>query len=776
MGTRTRLRGKILLALAGILLLRFGWLYWKAGRVVARESWEVPSVVFGRPAAIHPGDPVDSLRLPDRLRRLGYRKVPGDPDRPGTWSEAEGRILLNLREFRRGEEFTPPGRAELRIAGGAVESILSGSGAEREELLLEPEEVARILGPGMESRRLVPLAAAPAHLRDAVLAAEDARFYRHHGLDFVGIARAAWANLRKLRFAQGGSTITQQLAKNFFLTPKKSLVRKIREAELALILEIRYSKDRILEAYLNKIYLGQEGPRGIYGVEEASRFYFSKGVSDLSLSESALLAALIRSPRRYSPFSAPAAAKERRDWILGRMASLGKIPPREKDRAVRLPVRVNPRKVPVRFAEYYVDFLERRVEEATGEADLSRRGYRIHSAMDPVHQEAAEKAVREGLAEISRRVAPGRRGRKADGEPLQAALAALDPRTGEITAIVGGRGYGETQYDRATDARRQPGSAFKPFVLLAAMEKAARGEGTATLATPLSGDPVTLQTPQGPWSPANFEGKTYGTVTVRTMIEQSVNTAAVRLALDTGLEEVVGAARAAGIESPLSAVPSVALGSYVVTPLELARAYATLAAGGIRPEAFALKSLSAEDGDALLTVRPNREPALDPRAAYLVTSALAGAVDRGTGFPARAAGLTFPVAGKTGTTDDYRDSWFVGYTPDLVCAVWVGLDSDRPAGLTGASGALEIWTRFLKTVYPSGTGRDFPVPDGISSVEIDPATGGIATLECPERVPEAFLSELVPTETCSLHPGNPLVESFRGGWRRLRDFLGDLFR
>lgn len=769
MGLKRFFRPAVLLpAAAGLLLLHALYVYYKVGAGMARDSWEVPSILYGRPTRIRPGDSLENLRLHERLRRLSYKKVTGTPGAGGTWSEEPGRIRIHVRDFRRGGIRESGFTAELGIREGRVASIATADGAPLEEALLEGEEVGRIYGPGNESRRLVPLSAIPRRLQDAVLAAEDARFYSHFGIDFIGVARALAANLKAFRIAQGGSTITQQLAKNFFLTSEKSLWRKVREAELALVMEFRYSKRQILESYLNKIYFGQDGARGIYGVEEASRFYFSKSAGDLSLEEAALLAGIIRSPGRYSPYRMPAGARERRNWVLSRMARLGMIGKAESEKASRAPVRTVGKRPPARHAAYFADYVQRFAEDGIGDAKLYRAGYRIYTSLDPYHQAAAEDAVARGLAEIGG-------GKDAGDDPLEAALVAVDPATGELTAMVGGRGYGDTQFNRAADARRQAGSAFKPFVLLAAMEQAAAGKGKATLASPLSGEPLSVPVPGGTWTPANFEGKAYGTITVRRAIEESVNTAAVRLALETGLKEVVAAARNAGIASPLSPVPSLALGSFEVTPIELAYAYATLAAGGKRHDPFPLHAILGPADEPVYAGNPDVRQAVDPRAAWLVTAALEGVVDRGTGRSARPA-IRFPVAGKTGTTDNYRDSWFAGYTPEVVCVVWVGTDAGRDTGLSGAAGALRIWSRFMRSIYPAAGPRAAEPPPGIATAVIDPGSGFPATSACPERITESFLEGTIPPESCPLHPVHPLAETFRKGLRGIGDFFRNLFR
>ncbi|MGA6992673.1 MAG: PBP1A family penicillin-binding protein [Candidatus Deferrimicrobiaceae bacterium] len=765
-------RRTLLAALAGIFLLHVAYLYVKVGTGLARDAWDVPSILYGRPATIRPGDLVDNLGLRDRLDRLSYRKVPGSADKPGTWSGEQNRVTIHTRGFRTGDVARPAVQVAIGLSEGRVATLETSSGAPLDELVLEPEEIARILGPKMESRRLVSLAAMPMHLRNAVLAAEDSRFYTHFGIDIIGVARALRENLRRMRIVQGGSTITQQLAKNFFLTPKRSFWRKIREAELAILIELRFSKEEILAAYLNKIYFGQEGPRGIYGVEDAADFYFSKSVGDLTLEEAALVAGIIRSPHRYSPLRMADASRSRRDWVLSRMAALGMITKNEEQRARRTPLRTNPRRVPVHIAEYYVDYIERAAEETLGPERLSRTGYRFYTSLDLSHQAAAERAVAAGLAEL--RGGKALPGKKED--PLQAALVAVDPATGELTAMVGGRGYGETQFNRAADARRQPGSAFKPFVLLAAMEQAVNGKGKITLASRISGEPISFKGSDGTWTPANFEGKEYGEISIRRMVEESVNTATVRFAFDVGLPDVIAAARGAGVTSPIRPLPSLALGSFEVTPVELAYAYATIASGGTRFRPFTLRAVTDSEGGLLRTEVPMQEEAVDPRAAYLVTYALEGVLDRGTGHAARLAGIDFPAAGKTGTTDAYRDSWFAGYTPDLVCVVWVGRDSGDPTGLTGSSGALTIWTRFMKSVYPAGGRFAFAPPPGITIAEIDPESGYLATSACPESFPEAFPDDLVPGQTCPLHPSHPIVDSVRKGWHGVIDFFNDLFR
>jgi len=752
-----------------VLLFHGGLLYIKLGNDFAGDSWEIPSILYGRPTKIRVGDHLENLRFEERLQRLSYTKVSGTPDRPGTYSMEPKRVRIFTRGYRIYELPSSGGPAELEIRDGRVISIVTRAGNPLEMVRLEPEEIARILGPKRESRRLIPLSSIPDSMKNAVIASEDARFYSHRGIDFVGIARATLTNLKNRRFVQGGSTITQQVAKNFFLSPKKTILRKLREAELAIILELRFTKNEILEMYLNKIYFGQDGTVGIYGIEEAARFYFSKEASDLTLEESALLAGIIRSPNRYSPLKDKRAAKERRNTVLAQMRRMGMISEDELRNTSTSLLSIRPNPAKPRLASYFMDYIQRITADELGDEELYRTGYRFNTTLDPLLQSLAEKAVVEGLAEINKTL-------PSSGEPLQAALVAVDPATGDMLAMVGGREYGITQFNRAASARRQPGSAFKPFVLLTAMRQTTEGRGEITLSTMISSEPITFQTTQGPWTPANFDGKTYGNISVRTAIENSVNTATVRLADEVGLDEVVKTARAAGITSRLPAMPSMPLGSFEVTPLELAYAYTTIASRGIRFDPFPLFSITNADGGIISEKKVRRERAIDPRAAYLTACAMEGTIERGTGRIAKALGIRFPASGKTGTTNDNRDSWFVGFTPDIVCAVWIGYDSEADTKLTGARGALRIWSRFMRSVYPEAEPAVLGPPDGVELVEIDPASGFLATSECTRKFKEAYLAGTAPKDTCPIHPANPVANTFRKGFKSLGDYFRSLFK
>ncbi|MEN6331830.1 MAG: PBP1A family penicillin-binding protein [Smithella sp.] len=762
----------LLFLVVGALLAaasHLGYMYFKVGREVAEKAGEAPAVFYGSPTHIRKGDHLENLRFTERLQKLSYKRMQGKPTEAGTYSIARDSIRIYLRNNGSEKKSFPNGAVKIVVQAGRVVSLLSPDGSLLDSICLEPEEIGRIMGPQMESRRPVSLAAVSPYLQKAVVASEDARFYSHIGVDVIAIGRALLINLKERRFAQGASTITQQLARNFFLSPQKTLGRKLRELEMALVLEMRFSKQQILEMYLNKIYFGQEGLRGIYGIEEAAGFYFSKPAKDLSLEESALLAGIIRSPRRYADIRDSSAARERRNAVLVRMRKLNMIREEEFQLASRKPVQLQQRKIPARLSSYFVDYIQRITAEELGGEKLYRTGYRYYTTLDSIQQAAAEEAVTRGIEEIDRFAL------RAD-EPLQAALVAVNPTTGAMTAMVGGRSYGQSHFNRAVDAKRQPGSAFKPFVLLAALVQSVQGKANRTLSTLVSGEPISLPTPEGIWTPVNFEGKTYGKITIRKTIEDSVNTATVRLANDIGFQEVLNTARTAGITSPLSPVPSMVLGSFEVTPMELAYAFTTIASGGIRFERYSLYSVNTASEDPILVRKVHQQRVFDSRATYLAGHAMEGVLTRGTAKESKAMGINFPASGKTGTTNGNRDSWFVGYTPDVVCAVWVGYDSGADTGLTGAKGALRIWTRFMRTLYSRSAPHAAIVPQGIETALIDPDSGLLATNECPQKLREAYLQGTAPKETCPLHPENAVVKTIRKGMRGVGDFFRNLFK
>jgi penicillin-binding protein 1B len=720
-----------------------------------------PTRLYARPLVLEPGTVVSAERVRRALDRLGYRSARSDID-PGEYRLGDTEWRIGQRPFVGPDGPEPGGLVVIRLdRDGAVRRLADAKGNRLDRVVLEPEPIGTALNGDAEDRVPVRLTDVPDHLVQAVLAVEDQRFLAHSGLDFRRIVGAALANVRARRVAEGGSTITQQLARNLYLSARRSPLRKLREVAIALALEARYDKTQILEAYLNEIYLGQDGAVAIRGVGRAAQFYFGKNAADLSVAEAALLAGMIRGPNLYSPVRNPDTARERRDLVLRLMAEQGRIDRSAAERAARSPLRAAPHPRPVPTGRYFQDYALGRMRDEGLRAN-GDRGLAVFTTLDADLQRAAEGAVRDGLASVERGVLRGRR-----TAPLQAALVALDPRSGETLAMVGGRDYGASQFNRATQARRQPGSAFKPIVALTALARSTTPDGPAfTLASVVEDEPLAVQTPAGLWEPANYDNGFRGQVTVREALEQSLNVPFARIGLAVGPERIVATAKALGITSRLHAVPSLALGASEVTPLELVRAYGVLAAGGLRADTRAL--LAAVDARGRVDRAATRAPAraFDPAESYLVTSALEGAVERGTGRGLRAQGVWAPLAGKSGTSSDWRDGWFIAYTPSLVVGVWVGYDDARSIGLTGSRVALPIVARFLRTALDDERGEEFPVPDGIEVAEVDPSSGLLAGWSCGGEQ-EVFLEGTAPTQRCESSWG-------AGRWLARLDQLRDL--
>jgi penicillin-binding protein 1B len=576
------------------------------------------------------------------------------------------------------------------------------------------------LNPSLQEQRdPVELRRMPQSLVDAVLAVEDQRFYEHHGLDPRRIAGALVANIKAGGVSEGGSTITQQLAKNLFLSAGRTPLRKIREAALATMLEIRYTKQQILETYLNEIYLGQDGAVAIHGVGAASRYYFGKAVSRLSLAESALLAGMIRSPNRLAPTRHAEDAGDRRNLVLGLMVAQKRIAAPEADRARN--ARVSARHYPLTSidARYFRDFVASSTKD-----NLPDRGAAIYTTLDATLQRSAERAIARGLSRLR---LPG----------AQAALVAIDPRTGDVLAMVGGRDYGLSQYNRATDAQRQPGSAFKPVVALAALEGSADRAPAFTLASVLQDEPLTVPTPQGDWQPLDYDGAFRGPVTFRQALEQSLNIPFARIGLAIGPARIASTAHRLGVTSKLNAVPSLALGSSEVTLLELVRAYGVLAAQGNIATTRTIVGRRDRDGAQHEAPAASVTRVADPAAAFLVTSALQGVVQRGTGRGLDVSRFDGDIAGKTGTSNDWRDAWFIAYSPTIVVGVWVGYDDGRSLRLSGGSAAVPMVADFF-TIADATQGESFEVPDGVETSYVSAGDWG----SCGER--EYFLTGTAP--------------------------------
>lgn len=733
---------------AALALLAAGsavlWPFWKLSSRFDELTFRQPSRLYAQAVELAAGRLYPVERVIQDLRGEGYREEGGEGALPaGRYHRTGDGLVVHLRSFAMPAGGKGGGLLQIAYRGGRI-ARLWVDGHERQAAQLEPPLLASYYGPDTLERRPVGLDDVAEDLVAAVIAAEDESFFSHTGFSASGIVRALWVNVRGGQIRQGGSTLTQQLVKNLYLTQQRTLVRKGRELVLALMLEMRYPKREILTAYLNEIYLGRSGGVNLVGMGAAARAYFGKDASQLTLAEAATLAGMIRAPAAYSPAGHADRARERRNWVLHRLADLGRVDKRRIDEALASPLVVAPEAVVRRRAPYFADAAEAEAAKRFKIEDLADGGYTLFSTLRWHDQQAAQAAVEAGLAAAEKGYEKG----KDAPEPLQAALVSIDPRDGGILAYLGGRRYDQSQFDRVSQAFRQPGSAFKPVVYAAAFE-----ERTASPASFLEDEPLTVRLGSRSWSPKNDDGSFHGLVTVRTALEHSYNPATTRLALQTGLPRIVKLAHAMGITSEMQPYPAVALGAATIAPVELATAYATLATGGVRPPVHGLVSILDARGKPLAgAALPAPERVVSPQTAFLVTSLLQGVLLRGTGRGVDVA-LRGELAGKTGTTNDRRDSWFAGYAPERTTVVWVGYDDNSSTRLSGARAALPMWSRFTLAVAPPGGFSTFPQPPGIATAVIDPATGMLATEYCPEVFTEVFRAGEVPSELCNLHQG-----------------------
>jgi penicillin-binding protein 1B len=741
----------LLLALVGYSTLTLS----RFERVEARRA----TYVYAGPQPLVAGVNVRRVDLAGTLARLKYVESRDAPAAPGQYRRAGTAWEIHLR----GGGGVGAQRVRIEVHDDRITRV-TRDGNDIGAATLEPEILASADDRPGEEHRPVRLGDVPLVLLNAVLAAEDHRFFEHGGLDARGVIRAAWANFRAGRVMQGGSTITQQLVKNRLLGARRTYMRKVNEAWLATLVEWRYSKEQILEAYLNEIYLGQRGGLAIRGVGAAARAYFRKEIHQLTAADAALLAGMVRAPNSYSPAVNPERARARRDVVLTRMRELGMLSAADWQTAHAQPVRVPPAATTAQPAPYFTDYVRLELEQRFGDVG-DNVGASVYTTLDLSLQRFAEGAVVRGLDRLETRVPRLRRDEPA--RRLQAALVALDPATGEIRALVGGRDYQASQFNRAALAHRQPGSAFKPFVYLAAL-RARGGPPALTAASMVEDSPITLTVGRNTWSPRNYHDRYEGVVTVRRALEQSLNAATIRVAETVGLPAVIETARTLGLAGELEPVPAMALGTFEATPIELARAYLPIVNGGVRP--WGVTAVRAvRDRDGAVDPVDAEEPAavITPAEAYLLTSLLEGVITSGTGASARALGVSGSVAGKTGTTNDGRDAWFVGYAPRLLVVVWVGFDGGDAHGLSGAEAALPIWADFMRQAVDAYPQPAFTVPSGIAFADIDLTNGQLANRFCPATGRETFLTGTEPPP-CREHGG--VGDQISDWWKRLREW------
>ena len=734
-------------------LMAFTYLYVTYSNLIDEKLKAGPfpstSALYAAPRTITVGDESSASELATILRKAGYtennRNTLGwyqlEPDKISIYPEADSYFKREGAVIKFGEK-------------KITEIVALKDNTAVNQYAVEPELITSLFDVKREKRRIVHFDDIPPLMVKAVLSAEDKRFFEHSGFDPLGIARALWVDLKERRMAQGASTITTQVARTLWLDNKRTINRKLSEIPITLLIEQKLSKNQIFEYYANGIYLGQHGSFSIHGFAEAAQVFLGKDLAQLDLAETALLAGLPQVPGFGNPIQHPERAKQRRNQVLGLMRENGYITPAEHDEAALKPIHAVVDASKTSDANYFVDIINDQLAAKLG-ADYQGKPFRIYTTLDLELQQDANMAVQQALVEVD---AAMKKKFKDYGTPqmpvAQVALLAIDPQTGEVRAMVGGRNYGLTQLNRVL-ARRQPGSSFKPFVYATALNTALTGQQPViTPVTTYDDEPTTFPISGGkPYQPTNFHAAYYGRVTVRQALSRSMNIPAVKVAIQVGLRRVVNTARQAGMNADLRATPALALGAYDVTPLEVAGAYTIFSNRGAYVEPSMIREIMNPDGETAFEHSPKKRQVLDPRIAYMMTNLMQEVMRSGTGAGTRSRGFWQPAAGKTGSS---RDGWFAGYTSKLLCVVWVGFDDGTDIGLEGAKTALPIWTEFMKRAHKHRAYRnvsEFFAPDGIVSADIDPTTGYLASSGCPSHRTEVFIAGTSPVEVCKVHGG-----------------------
>jgi penicillin-binding protein 1B len=737
-------------ALGALLLCAFvtgfylAQLYSEISALIGQREAALTSAIYSAPLAIERGDDVARLHLLDRLDHLSYTRV-ANPTHPGEYALTPGRITIYLRAFREGIREYPDELVHLSLDGTVVERVADPFGTALRAAVLEPEVIGRLL-PGAPAERVeVHLGELPPYLVPGLLATEDRYFYYHPGFDPIRMVEAAIADLRSHRLRQGASTLTQQLARTFIDRHERTFARKLRELAVALVIELRLSKDQILDRYINDVPMGAYEGTPVAGMPQAARYLFNKDLREVTPAEAATLIGMIQAPTMYDPRRHPDAARARRDLVLAIMRRAGAIEAAQYAEAAAAPVEVA--KLPgLRRAPYFTDYVISEVQRIPG-FDGNFTGLKVYTTLDPEMEQEAQASVDANLARLEREHPRLRRTRSA--QRLQGSLLALDVRTGAILAMVGGRDYASTQFNRAVQAERQPGSAFKPIVYLSALDPSRSPLGRpVTLASLLPDRPMSF----GGWAPANYERTYQGTVTVVEALAESLNVPTAYLGSLLRPATIVRTAHEMGINEDIPDVLPISIGAAETTLMELTGAYQVFASSGVSRPPYALEAVYDAHDHLIYEHRTRGLRLIEPPVAYLITGALEQVLRWGTGAGAARMGLDFAAAGKTGTTDDYRDAYFVGYTPRVACGVWVGFDHPQSIGLTGAAAALPAWVSFMTAVTPR-TSAQFTPPAGITMATIDPQSGGLATANCPRAVSLPFLTGTAPTQICPLHGG-----------------------
>jgi penicillin-binding protein 1B len=738
------------LAAGGFLLAFFAigfylaQLYGEISALIEQRRAALTSAIFSAPFPIRAGDDFDRSGLLDRLAQLSYSQVPS-ASAPGEYTRAKNAIAIYLRKFNVGAKEYPAEMVRVALDGTRITLVADSFGVAKSDAMLEPEVIGRLL-PGAPAERVeVQLGQLKPYLVKGLLASEDRFFYYHPGIDPIRIVEAAISDVRAHRLVQGASTLTQQLARTFMERHERTFSRKFRELAVTAVLEIRLKKDEILERYINDVPMGEYQGTPIDGMPQAARYFFNKDLSEVTPAEAATLIGMIQAPTLYDPRRHPDACLKRRNVVLGVMKHAGVIDDATYTAAIATPIQIT-QPPGLRRAPYFTDYVTAFVTKIPG-FDGHLEGLKVYTTLDTELQADAVDAVADNIAQLEKN--HRRLRRAANDAKLQTSLVALDADTGAIRAMIGGRDYSESQFNRAANAERQPGSAFKPIVYLAALDpERAPFSPPLTLASTLPDEPMTF----GGWTPANYERTYQPQVTVVQALYESLNVPTAYVGNEIGPATIVKTAHEMGINEDLQAVLPISIGADETTLLELTSAYQVFATEGLQSPPYAVEAVVDAKGHQIYLHEDVENRVIRPAVAYLITGALKAVLRYGTGASAGRLGLDFPAAGKTGTTQDYKDAYFIGYTPAIVCGVWVGFDEPESLGLTGAQAALPAWVQFMQDAAPADP-EDFPEPSGVTMATIDPESGGLATSACPKQVELPFLIGTAPTQMCALHGG-----------------------
>ncbi len=700
--------------------------------------------IYAAPLVLQPGKMMSCSELEARIRRLGYKE---NKDALGSsyYEIVKADRLLIYNDISSPDD--PDLLAEITCSENTIHSIVDvKTQNELERFSLKPKMLSNVIDQDREKRRFVSYQELPKVLIDAVLAAEDKRFFSHSGVDPIRIVKALIIDIRARDMIQGASTLTQQFVKNYFLTPERTWRRKLTDAYMSILLEKRLSKEQIFELYSNEVYLGQVGTFSIVGFGQAANVFFDKNVQELTLEEAATIAGIITAPNRHMPLRYEDRAIMRRNLVLDQMADAEMISQKERDESKAKLLSVKPAStLDYSDAPYFVDYVQDLLVENYGPNVLTGSNLKVYTPLNLDLQKAAIESIQAGICELDAHfseleepIEPG---------TVQASLIAVDPKNGHILAMAGGRDYGASQFNRITQSRRQPGSIFKPFVYAAALETAYNSLIPMTAASTVLDQPTRFAFEDLEYEPGNFKDQYLGRVTLRQAITKSLNIATIKIAEQVGYTRIAELARRLGLNELIMPYPAMAIGSFEVTPLEMVRSYTAFANEGLLSELIPVLKINDNDGNTIFSAQLESQQVLTPEIAFLITSLLQSVMNNGTGQGVRAQGFGLPAAGKTGTS---HDGWFAGYTPDLLCIVWVGFDDNRELNLSGSQSALPIWTEFMKRITPllPLRGENFPIPNGLLEVEIDPTTGLLATERCLQRQKEYFIEGTEPTLKC----------------------------